>query len=85
MKALKQWDNNIIKIIEDLCELVENLSGSYKNGNEEKKGKIIRAMQCELILDNKKQLAIKENKLFENIKSLNLYFGTPKMLVGKNF
>ena len=85
MKALKQWDNNIIKIIEDLCELVENLSGSYKNGNEEKKGKIIRAMQCELILDNKKQLAIKENKLFENIKSLNLSVWYSRRVLYLNF
>ena len=69
--AIKQWDNNIIEIIENLCELVENLSGSYKNGNDAKKWKIIRAMQCELILNNKKELVIKENKLFEIIKSLN--------------
>jgi len=29
-KALKQDDNNIINIIENLCKLVENLSDSYK-------------------------------------------------------
>jgi hypothetical protein len=28
-------------------------------------------MQCELIINNKKELVIKENKLFEIIKSLN--------------
>lgn len=71
-KALKQDSSNIITIIEDLCELVENLSSTYKNWNEQKKGKIIRAMQCELFLDNKKQLTIKESKLFEMIKSLNI-------------
>ena len=70
---MKQWDNNIITIIEDLCELVENLSSSYKKWNKEKKGKIIRAMQCELILNAKKELTIKENKLFEIIKSLNIH------------
>ena len=69
--AIKQWDNNIIEIIENLCELVENLSGSYKEWNDEKKWRIIRAMQCELIINNKKELTIKENKLFEIIKSLN--------------
>ncbi len=70
-KAFKQWDNNIVEIIENLCELVENLSGSYKNGNEAKKWKIIKAMQCELIINHKKELTIKESKLFEIIKSLN--------------
>ena len=29
-QAIKQGDSNIIQIIEDMCELVENLSGSYK-------------------------------------------------------
>ncbi len=70
-KALKQWDDNIVKIIEDLCELVENLSVSYKEWDDAKKWKIIRAMQCELIINNKKELTIKESKLFEIIKSLN--------------
>ncbi len=55
-KALKQWDDNIIEIIENLCELVENLSETYKNWNDEKKWKIIKAMQCELILNSKKSL-----------------------------
>ena len=76
-KALKQGDDNIVKIIEDLCELVENLSGSYKNWDDAKKWKIIRAMQCELIINNKKELNIKENKLFEIIKSLNFQYWYP--------
>ena len=71
--AIKQWDNNIIEIIENLCELVENLSSSYKNWDDAKKWKIIRAIQCELILNNKKELTIKESKLFEIIKSLNFH------------
>lgn len=70
-KALKQWDDNIKNIIENLCELVENLSDSYKTWNDEKKWKIIRAMQCELIINNKKELVIKENKLFETIRLFN--------------
>ena len=72
--AIKQWDNNVIKIIEDLCELVENLSEAYKNWNDEKKGKIIRAMQCELIFSKQKELVIKENKLFESIRLFNFQF-----------
>lgn len=74
LNALKQWDDNIIKIIEDLCELVESLSESYKTWNDDKKWKIIRSMQCELFLDNKKELVIKENKLFEIIKLANFHF-----------
>ncbi len=71
LNALKQGENNIVKIIEDLCELVENLSDTYKKGDNEKKWKIIRAMQCELILSKEKELVIKENKLFESIKLFN--------------
>lgn len=29
-QAIKQGDSNVIQIIEDMCELAENLSGSYK-------------------------------------------------------
>ena len=76
-KALKQDDNNIINIIENLCKLVENLSDSYKTWNAQEKWKIIRALQCKLILDNKKQLTIKDSKLFEIIKSLNFWIGNP--------
>lgn len=71
IKAINQWDDNVVKIIENLCELVENLSTSYKTWNNEKKWKIIRAMQCELIINNKKELVIKENKLFETIRLFN--------------
>jgi len=83
-KALKQDDSNIVNIIEDLCKLVENLSGSYKTWNEQEKWKIIRALQCKLTLDNKKQLTIQDSKLFEMIKSFNFINGTPERLVEKN-
>ncbi len=72
-KALKQDNSNIINIIENLCKLVENLSESYKTWNEQEKWKIIRALQCKLILNNKKQLTIQDSKLFEMIKSLNFH------------
>ena len=70
-KALKQWNENVLMITEKLCKLVENLSDSYKTWDSIKKGQIIKAMQCKLILNKKKQLTIKDNKLFEMIKSLN--------------
>lgn len=70
-EAIKQWEDNIIEDIEDFLELSKNLSESYKNSDKLKKAKIIRLICLELILDNKKQLTIKENKLFEIIKSFN--------------
>lgn len=73
-KAIKQGDDNVVKIIEDMCELVENLSETYKSWNEQKKGEIIRAMQCELIFTKQKELVIKENKLFETIRLFNFQF-----------
>ena len=76
-QAIKQGDSNVIQIIEDMCELAENLSGSYKAWDEAKKWKIIKAMQCELIINKQKELVIKENKLFESIRLFNfqLWYG----------
>ena len=70
LQAIKQWDTNILNLIENLCELVENLYGSYKNGDDEKKGEILQAMQCELIINEKKELSIQESPLFSMIKDL---------------
>ncbi len=67
-ESIKQWDNNVLKLIESLCELVESLSASYLRWNDDKKGKIIRAMQFELFINNKKELTIKESNLFKLIK-----------------
>lgn len=71
-KAVESSKINLLRTIEEWCELVESLSNSYKQGSIEKKWKIIKSMQCELILNNKKELTIKESKLFEMIKSLNI-------------
>jgi hypothetical protein len=73
-QELQSWENNILQIIENLCELVKNLSQSYFDWNDEKKWKIIRALQCELVINNKKELIIQDNKLFEIIKSLNFQY-----------
>lgn len=70
-KSIEQWEDNIVGIIEDMCEIVENLQESYRNGDNAKKWKIIKALQCELIIDNKKELTIKENKLLETIRLFN--------------
>jgi hypothetical protein len=64
----------VVKIIEDMCELAESLSETYKKWNEQKKGDIIRAMQCELILTKQKELVIRENKLFETIRLFNIQY-----------
>ncbi len=70
--AINDWEKNIIENIEEFLELSKDLAGSYKNWNKRKKAKIIRLVCLELILDNKKELTIKENKLFENIKMCNI-------------
>lgn len=75
-KSIEQWEDNIVGIIEDMCEIVENLEESYKNADNAKKWKIIQALQCELIINNKKELVIKENKLLETIRS----FGNSNMV-----
>ncbi|MDD2516066.1 MAG: hypothetical protein PHF46_00875 [Candidatus Gracilibacteria bacterium] len=41
LKALKQGDDNILKIIEDWCELVENLSEAIKSEIRVKKQKLL--------------------------------------------
>lgn len=69
--AIREGEKNIIENIEEFLELSKNLSTSYKTWDKAKKAKIIKTICLELILDNKKQLTIKENKLFETIKSLN--------------
>ena len=71
IKAIEQWDDNVINIIEDLCELVENIAETYEKWNKAKKWQIIRAMQCELIINKDKELYIKDNKLFSMIKMMN--------------
>ena len=68
---LNQGDENVEKSISEYCELIENLSGTYIGWNNDIKWKIVRAMNCELIIDKKKELVIKENKLFNLIKNVN--------------
>ena len=75
---LNQWNENVEKNILDYCELIENLSETYIKWNKETKWRIIRAMNCELVINKKKELVIKENKLFNLIKNINLLNWCPE-------
>lgn len=75
--SLDQGLENVGTYIENLCELMGNLSESYNTWDNLKKARIIRSMQCELFIDTKKELTIKENKLFGFIKSINFSSGAP--------
>lgn len=62
--------------IKQMFELIENLSERYKIGNYDTKQDLHRQFEFELIIDNKKELVIKENKLFSDIKMLNFNNGS---------
>ena len=54
-----------------MFELMESLSERYKLGDYDTKQSLHRKLEFELIIDNKKELVIRENKLFSDIKMLN--------------
>jgi DNA invertase Pin-like site-specific DNA recombinase len=75
--SLDQGMENVGTYIENLCGLMGNLSETYNLWDDTKKAQIIRSMQCGLFIDTKKELTIKENKLFGFIKSINFSSGAP--------
>ena len=75
--SLDQGLENVGTYIENLCELMKNLSRVDNTWDNLKKARIIRSMQCELFIDTKKELTIKGNKLFGFIKSINFSSGAP--------
>lgn len=60
-----------------MFELLENLSKRYKYGNPKEKISLLQKLQFELFINDKKELVIKENKLFSEIHSLDLFDGSP--------
>jgi hypothetical protein len=56
--------------ITQMFELLENLSERYKLGDYDTKQSLHRKLEFELIIDNKKELVVKENKLFSDINML---------------
>ena len=66
-EMIKLWEKNISlnEEWEKLVELLVNLNNKWKTLDNSKK------LQMELKVDNKKQLYIQENELFQAIKTLN--------------
>jgi hypothetical protein len=61
--------------MKEMFELLENLSERYKLGNYDTKQTLHRKIEFELFINSKKELAIKENKLFSSIKMLSFNDG----------
>ena len=53
--------------MKEMFELVDCLSERYKQGNDELRLEILKKCEFELFVDTKKELTIKENKLFSDI------------------
>jgi site-specific DNA recombinase len=67
----------IQRIYEKMVELSGNLYRSYKWGDILHKSNILKNMMVELSVSTKKELTIKENKLFWLVKSFNFQYGGP--------
>lgn len=72
-EMIKLWEKNISlnEEWEKLVELLVNLNNKWKTLDNSKKLQIIKNIVVELKVDNKKQLYIQENELFQAIKTLN--------------
>ena len=71
LEKINYADNKISQEASELLDLLISLPSLYNNWNESSRCLIIKIIASELILNNKKELVIKENKLFDIIKSLN--------------
>ncbi len=57
--------------IDEAVELLTNLHEFWKTANNNKKIRIIKMIAVELFVDTEKTLYIKENAVFEALRSLN--------------
>lgn len=71
LENIKNADNTFLKELEELLELLSDLELYWKNTNYSKKLDIMKSIVFELYIDNKKELVIKENKIFEIIRNIN--------------
>ncbi len=71
-KHTKIW-----KILKKCLELSKSLLESYNQGDISYKVQILKNISLELSINNKKELKIKENKLFKMIKLLEVQYGGP--------
>ena len=68
-----------------LFELIGSHYISYNRVNNEVKAQLIKNYLFELSVTTKKELQIQESPIFKSSEMLDLYVGTPEMLVEKNF
>jgi hypothetical protein len=68
-----------------MLELAENLYKSYISLEKEGKIYIIKKLMLELFINNKKELQIVENPLFETLKFLKIIYGSPTELNIRTF
>jgi Rad3-related DNA helicase len=62
-------------IQEKMVELSGSLYRRYKSGNISEKSHLVKSMMVELFVSTKKELTVKENKLFGFIKSCSVPYG----------
>lgn len=72
LKNINYADTQISNEASELLELLSDMPNLYKKSTSEAKWLIINMVSSELILINKKELKVKENKLFEIIKNINM-------------
>lgn len=64
-------DNQIMSSITESVELLTNIVQHWKNADIRKKCEIIKSIAVELFIDDEKRLYIRENAVFEGLRSLN--------------
>lgn len=69
------WKQNYEKKIDKIIELWISLSERYKQGNDNYKYGVLSNLKIELLINQEKELSIKENSLLKLLKFLNLQFG----------
>ncbi len=68
--------DNLTERITEMFELVQNLSETYKQGDYSKKVSILRKVEFELSINNKKELTIEESKPLKALKMLGFVYGS---------
>lgn len=64
-------DDQILTSITESVELLTNLAQYWKKADTSKKCEIVKSIVVELFIDSEKRLYIKENAVFEGLRSLN--------------
>lgn len=79
LSALVMQDEGILDIVNKSAELLTNLDLYWNTADNCTKLDIIDMISVELFVDNEKSLKIKENKVFEVLRSLNCIEWLPEL------